>query len=58
LTQIAEIDAYRSSPARFSFPTAEQLLATLPPEFVEGRFVATGNYELAERCPLLTAERR
>jgi SAM-dependent methyltransferase len=58
LAQIAEIDAYRNSPARFSFPTAERMLGALPPEFVEGRFVAAGDYELAERCPLLTAERR
>jgi SAM-dependent methyltransferase len=58
LAQIAEIDAYRNSPACLSFPTAEQILATLPPEFTSARFVAAGNYELAERCPLLTAERR
>lgn len=52
LETIAEIDAYRGSPACLAFPTAAQLLAALgtPPG---AGFVAAGGYELADRCPLL-----
>lgn len=49
----AEIDAYRGSSTCLWFPTREQLLAAVgnPPG---SRFIASGTYELAERCPLLT----
>lgn len=49
---IAEIDAYRDSAARYCFPTAGELLAVL--DHPRGaRFLSSGRYELAERCPLL-----
>lgn len=57
LDTIAEIDAYRDSPAHFSFPTAAQMLAAVPATFGNARLTAVGDYELAERCPLLIAER-
>jgi hypothetical protein len=55
---IAEIDAYAPLPAVFSFPTARQVLETVPDAFADARFVAAGHYELAERCPILALERK
>lgn len=54
---IAEIDAYAPLPAIFSFPTARQVLDVVPVDFSNVRFVASGGYELADRCPILAAER-
>jgi SAM-dependent methyltransferase len=53
---IAQVDAYERMPDVFSFPTMSQLLAVVPDAFVQRRSVAVGNYELAERCPLLVLE--
>ena len=53
---IGDFDAYRDSPATFCFPTATQLSAAIPPGFANVRFVAAGDYPLAERCPILVAE--
>lgn len=54
LETIAEIDDYESSPLWKSFPTRSHLLARFP----GSRFVETGGYEMAERCPLLVIECR
>jgi hypothetical protein len=54
--EIAEIDAYAGQDTVFSFPTRKEVLAALPRYFANPRFVASGSYELAERCPILCAE--
>lgn len=49
---IDTIDAYRSSPAVYSFPTLAQLRAAIPAGFEEvGVFY--GSYELAQCCPVI-----
>jgi len=55
---IAQMDAYADLPEVFSFPTSEQLLASVPREFAGPRLVAAGTYELADRCPLLVMDVR
>jgi hypothetical protein len=55
---IAQMDAYADLPEVFSFPTSEQLLASVPREFVGPRLVGAGTYELADRCPLLVMDVR
>jgi len=47
---IDHIDIYRDSPARYSFPTVDEVSAAFAPHLVEisRRFPA---YELGERCP-------
>ena len=52
LETIAEIDDYAVSPLSKSFPTRTQLLESFP----GARLVESGDYELAERCPLLVAD--
>jgi SAM-dependent methyltransferase len=56
--EIAEIDAYAGQRLVYSFPTRAEVLARVPPAFAGARFVAAGTYPLAERCPILVAERR
>ncbi len=50
------IDGYRGSAEVYSFPTAGQLLAAVPAPFVDPRLVPSGEYELADCCPLLVAD--
>ena len=50
---IDTIDVYRGSPDVYSFPTFDQLCATIPQSFAEPRLQPVGAYELAERCPFL-----
>jgi SAM-dependent methyltransferase len=57
LETIAMVDPFRDSPLVYSFVTRSALLAVLPGEFVDPRFVPSGDYPLAERCPFLVAER-
>jgi hypothetical protein len=54
--EIAEIDAYAGQHNVFSFPTRREIWAHLPRALVNPRFVVSGRYELAERCPILLAE--
>jgi hypothetical protein len=42
---------------RYSFVTRAAVLDTLPRALVNARFVPSGHYPLAERCPFLVAER-
>ena len=49
LETISEIDDYRVSPLDKSFPTRTQLTEALP----ELRLHESGDYEMADRCPLL-----
>ncbi|MFH1044120.1 MAG: class I SAM-dependent methyltransferase [Pseudomonadota bacterium] len=54
---IATIDLYRGSPARYSYPSLAQLRRVIAQRFKET--VSThGSYELAERCPILILESR
>lgn len=48
---VATIDAYRESPARYSFPTLDELTQALGRHFVVTVPHLPG-YELGERCPL------
>jgi SAM-dependent methyltransferase len=57
MAQIDTIDVYRSSREVYSFATFDQILKTLPAIFTNPRLIATGSYELAERCPLLVLDR-
>jgi hypothetical protein len=56
LEDIAEIDQYAGQDNVFSFPTRREILAALSRHMVNARFVVSGTYELAERCPILVAE--
>jgi hypothetical protein len=56
LDEIAEIDAYAGKIAVYQFPTRSDVLAHLPKSFADLRFEPSGSYELAERCPLVTAK--
>jgi hypothetical protein len=58
LKEIAEIDAYDSKPMIYHFPTRREFLANFPAQFSNPRFGPSGDYELAERCPLLVADFR
>ena len=49
---IATIDAYRDSPAVYSFPTLAEVRASFAPIFDEVACVFP-SYELGERCPTL-----
>ena len=55
---VAQMDAYQGLPEVFSFPTSEQLLASVPRDFARPRLAPAGTYELAERCPLLVMDVR
>ena len=54
---IAEIDAYSDADLVYSFPTAAELIATLPRAFEDVRLIGSGRYPLAERCPIFVARR-
>jgi hypothetical protein len=56
LREIAEIDQYAWQDTVFSFPRRREMLAELPDHVVNPRFIESGTYELAERCPILVAE--
>jgi hypothetical protein len=58
LEDIATIDAYKDSRTIYSFPTREELRAVIPGDFVNARFISSGAYDLAERCPIVVMERR
>lgn len=52
----AEMDAYRDQDAVYSFPTRRQMIAALPAGFTNPHFVSSGEYALAERCPIFVAD--
>jgi Methyltransferase domain len=56
LDEISEIDAYAGKVFVYQFPTRRELLAHLPASFAGAQFVSSGDYELAERCPILVAD--
>jgi hypothetical protein len=58
LDEIAEIDAYDGKPIVYQFHTRRGLLAHLPTQFANPRFLPSGTYELSERCPIFVADFR
>jgi len=52
---IATIDFYRGSEARYSYPTLSQVRQAIHPSLKETG-LKLGHYELAERCPILVLE--
>ena len=56
LGDIGEIDSYRGSAFSHSYPPRDAIMATLPAPLRSARFIETGGYELAERCPLLVID--
>jgi SAM-dependent methyltransferase len=57
LAEVLTMDSYRGSASAYSFPRAEEAIATLSGDF-ELRDTYRGSYELGERCPLLWLRRR
>ena len=57
MQDIATIDFYRDSSARYSYPPLSALRCIVPLALREVE-VRYGSYELAERCPILVWERR
>jgi len=56
LEDIDEIDAYDDAKIVYSFPTRGEIMMTLPRSFSNPRFLNSGSYELAERCPVFVAD--
>ena len=54
---IETIEAYRGATSRYFFPTLRQLRRLIAPWFIE-LACEIPTYELGERCPTLTLERR
>lgn len=57
MQDIATIDFYRGSSARYSYPPLSAFRSIVPIELREVE-VRYGSYELADRCPILMWERR
>lgn len=57
MEDIGTIDAYANSNAIYSFPTREQVMSLVRQTFSEARLLPSGNYEMAEQCPLLVIDR-
>jgi hypothetical protein len=55
---LAAIDWYKDVADIISFPTTREILAVVPGSFANARFVSSGTYELAERCPILVMDFR
>jgi hypothetical protein len=51
------LGSFERATLRYSFVTRAALLDTLPATLVGARFIGSGEYPLAERCPFLLAER-
>jgi SAM-dependent methyltransferase len=54
---IDTIDIYRNSPIAYSFPDRAEFEACIPAGAREPRFLACGDYDLAECCPVLTFQK-
>ena len=55
--QIDTIDHYRNSSVIFCFPTRDQILSLTAKVLARPRLIPVGGYPMAERCPLLVAEK-
>lgn len=51
------IDDYARSSVSYNFPTRAQCRAVMPENFINVSFVTVQNYKLAERYPLIAADR-
>jgi hypothetical protein len=51
------LGSFERATLRYSFVTRAAVLDTLPASLVDARFVSSGDYPLAERCPFLVAHR-
>jgi hypothetical protein len=58
IEDIDGIDAYAQNSAIYSFPRADEVLAAVPNAFPGAHFISSGQYELAECCPILIADFR
>jgi SAM-dependent methyltransferase len=56
--QVDTIDFYRGSSVAFHFPTRDRLLAVVAQVFPQPHFAPSGTNELADRSPLLVAQKR
>ncbi len=56
LDEIETLDFYRGSADWLSFPTIAQIRSTIPPGFSEPRLLPSGDYDLSERCPVVTMD--
>jgi hypothetical protein len=56
--EIETLDFYRGSADVISFPTVDQIKATVPAGFANVRLLRSGNYDLAERCPVVAMDWR
>jgi len=56
LEEISEIDAYAGKAFVYQFPTEREIERHLPTSFHNARFLPSGDYELADQCPLLVAD--
>jgi hypothetical protein len=54
--EIATLDFYRGTADVLSFPTMAQIRVTVPAGFSEPLLLSSGDYPLAERCPLVVME--
>ena len=55
--QIDTIDHYRDSSVIFCFPTRDQIFSLTSKIFANPRLISVGDYPMADRCPLLVAEK-
>lgn len=51
------LDIYRDSEVRFTFMTRSEILAVLPAGISDLQFEICSNYDLAERCPMMSFRR-
>jgi len=56
--EIAQIEAFENLPDVFSFPTRDEVLLAMQGPFTNGRWVPAGDYELADRCPIVVMDNR
>ncbi len=57
LPRLAVIDAYRDSPARYHFVTAEEATALFAAHGFARQWIAGGSYPMASQCPTLAFRR-
>ncbi len=53
---LTAIDWYKGVTDTISFPTGREILSAAPASFENPRFLSSGSYELAERCPVLVMD--
>lgn len=56
IDEIETLDFYRGSSDVLSFPSVTQIEAVIPAGFANVRLLKSGEYDLAERCPVVTMD--